>query len=370
MIRFPRARLLCLTLLLGILAPQNARAAGDVQSAKNAVDSEAFRLRMAGLFHQKYLKRMPTSSEAAAFSSKWRAVPDGWKNALIALAATPAYFQNAGGTNEGFVTQLFQDMAGRAPDATEELPAAVEFLETGQRGQLAEVIADSNDFKMWAVQGCYAMFMRREATESEAEKGTLKLDAGGINAFIVELVTSTEYFQKRGGNSAAKWQSALKEDLMSAAPNGAGDEVYSGPVFPSNIPETGMGAPTGGAMGSARTPLVRALMSSPEYRAGQVQGWYQKFLKRAATPAELQQWSGALQSGSSEAVVTGILTSDEYFNRAGGTTDAFVKRLSQDLLGRAGGKVGSGKLGSGKHGLPSKSDVIDLIRNLPVLQNK
>jgi hypothetical protein len=42
-------------------------------------------------------------------------------------------------------------MAGRAPNATEELPAAVELLLTGERGQLAEVIADSNDFKMWTV---------------------------------------------------------------------------------------------------------------------------------------------------------------------------------------------------------------------------
>jgi hypothetical protein len=213
------------------------------------------------------------------------------------------------------------------------------------------------------------MFMRREATESEAETGAVKLD-GGIDAFIVELVTSSEYFQKRGGNTAAKWQSALKQDLMSAATDAEGGEVYSGPAFPSNPQETDMETQTGGTMGNARTPLVRALMGSPEYRTGQVQGRYQKFLKRAATPAELQQWSGALQSGSFETVIVGILISDEYFNRAGGTTDAFMKRLSQDLLGRAGGKVGNGKIGSGKRSLPSKSDVIDLIRNLPILQDK
>lgn len=84
----------------------------------------------------------------------------------------------------------------------------------------------------------------------------------------------------------------------------------------------------------ARAPMVQALLTSPEYFTNRIQSDYQKFLRRDATPAELGQWLGTLQNGGSPAdVAMGILTSDEYFNRAGGTTTGFMSRLSQDLLG-------------------------------------
>ena len=65
--------------------------------------------------------------------------------------------------------------------------------------------------------------------------------------------------------------------------------------------------------------------------------------------------------GTTDQVLAGILTLDEYYNRAGGTTNAFLNRLSQDLLGQAQGA--SGKFG--QSGKSKASDLLNILRNLP-----
>lgn len=62
--------------------------------------------------------------------------------------------------------------------------------------------------------------------------------------------------------------------------------------------------------------------------------WYEQFLNREPDPYA-QGWVNALRSGQNpQQVLAGILGSDEYYRRAGGSPGAFIRQLYEDLTGR------------------------------------
>src|SRR5262249_21645351 len=63
-----------------------------------------------------------------------------------------------------------------------------------------------------------------------------------------------------------------------------------------------------------------------------VRTWYRRYLNRDVDPVGFQTWVGSLRSGNPpEMVLAGILASDEYFGRGGGTPEGYVTVLFQDL---------------------------------------
>ncbi len=342
-----------LTLLcVGVAAP--ARAAGiSPQIAQSAVNSDAFGAFYVKTVATKLLGRAATSAEAAPLVAQLQSGGDGWIQVVTTVAGSPAYFQKTGSTNEKFVPRLFADMVGRAPDATEELPASIDFLKTGQRGELAAVLADTDEFRANFAALFYQALLKRAPNATETAKAVSQLQTGGIGALGAALLGSAEYFGK-AGNSQNGWQSAINRDLGGAQGVLIDDINTTEPApspapAPMELPQPSVGMPVNGA----RAPLVQAMLDSPDYAKNVVESYYQKFLHRAPTPTELQIGIAVQSGGDIEQLLLGILTSDEYYNRAGGTTTTFLNRLSQDLLGQ---KVG-------KNGFPSKNDLLDLLKN-------
>jgi hypothetical protein len=83
-------------------------------------------------------------------------------------------------------------------------------------------------------------------------------------------------------------------------------------------------------------PVASAFAHSPEYYNGLVMTYYQDFLGRSAGPGEQSFWAQSLESGvRDEIVLSQILGSNEYFQKAGGTNQDWLNQLYQDLLNRA-----------------------------------
>jgi hypothetical protein len=73
----------------------------------------------------------------------------------------------------------------------------------------------------------------------------------------------------------------------------------------------------------------------PQGQAILVRNWYLRFLNREPDPQGLNGWTNALLQGSPPAqVLTGILGSQEYYQRAGSTPEGFVVMLYRDLFYR------------------------------------
>jgi uncharacterized protein DUF4214/List-Bact-rpt repeat protein len=88
--------------------------------------------------------------------------------------------------------------------------------------------------------------------------------------------------------------------------------------------------------GLSLTQAALDVLHSAEYRTLLIQGFYNTFLHRSASPTELAFWLAALAGGATdEDVMAAILGSAEYFaTRGGGTNAGFIAALYQDLLGR------------------------------------
>jgi hypothetical protein len=78
------------------------------------------------------------------------------------------------------------------------------------------------------------------------------------------------------------------------------------------------------------------LVTSTEARTRLITGYYERFLGRAPTSTELNTALTNLQQGGTpEQLIASILGTDEYFNKVGGTNDAWVNAVYQALLNRA-----------------------------------
>jgi hypothetical protein len=62
--------------------------------------------------------------------------------------------------------------------------------------------------------------------------------------------------------------------------------------------------------------------------------WYQKYLSRVVDPSGLAGWTQQLMRSAPASVLASILSSQEYYARAGCTPDGFVRTLFMDVLGR------------------------------------
>src|SRR5262249_7614856 len=66
--------------------------------------------------------------------------------------------------------------------------------------------------------------------------------------------------------------------------------------------------------GVARGTVAAAVLTSPEAEQRSVQGFYSRFLHRAADPAGLEAWVGRMRLGAAEEVIqAGVVGSDESF---------------------------------------------------------
>jgi Ca2+-binding RTX toxin-like protein len=132
----------------------------------------------------------------------------GWVNFLqsghtieqmeAGIVGSAEYFQvRGGGTNAGFVSALFQDALGRAPDAG-GLAGFTSALAAGAtRGQVAAAIFGSPEFQQDLVQGFYRTFLGRKA-DSAGLSGFVNAMQHGVTdqQVIATIAGSDEFFAR------------------------------------------------------------------------------------------------------------------------------------------------------------------------------
>lgn len=83
--------------------------------------------------------------------------------------------------------------------------------------------------------------------------------------------------------------------------------------------------------------VANAFARTPEYVRTQVVEGYRTILGRDPSEADIQYWTGMITSGAlpPESLRGFFAQSDEYWQKAGGTSTGFITRLYSDVLGRA-----------------------------------
>lgn len=84
--------------------------------------------------------------------------------------------------------------------------------------------------------------------------------------------------------------------------------------------------------GLSKAQVALNVMAGVEFRATLVNEFYESFLDRSADTIGLVTWSARLQHESVEQVQAAILGSAEFFQKTGGTNDAFLAALYEKVL--------------------------------------
>lgn len=89
------------------------------------------------------------------------------------------------------------------------------------------------------------------------------------------------------------------------------------------------------AAGSTRTQVALKILSSREAHEYTVKQVFEEILDRPIDPGAVDYYADLLDAGESlDDVKSLLLGSPEYYNKVGGTNDAFLEALYQDVLGR------------------------------------
>lgn len=274
----------------------------------------------------KYLGRTPSAPEVAG----WLAVlqqgetPEQVSNAFV---SSPEYFQKQGGTNSGWLNQVYQDLLGRAPD-----PGSQGFLTQLNAGVARTVIAaallGSTEYRTDVITQVYTAYLQRQPGSPDIQAWLPLLAQGPAGAgqpspdeqFLTGVVGSAEYFLKTG-NTELTWSASLYTNVLGRNPSQA------------ELTNLLTGVLNG--FSGARQTIASAIGGSAEAETAVVAGYYTQFLGRTASSTELAPWVNMLESGGSrEQVIAAIVGSPEYFQKQGGTNTNFVNQLYLDLLGR------------------------------------
>jgi Calx-beta domain/Domain of unknown function (DUF4214) len=117
-----------------------------------------------------------------------------------ALLATDEYFQQGGGTDEGFLETLYQKAFGRSIDNGGRATFSQALASGITRRQIAETIYASTEYRQKLVRGFFQQILNREAGAGEIAFWVEHLRAGATaEQVITGFVTSSEYLTRRAG---------------------------------------------------------------------------------------------------------------------------------------------------------------------------
>jgi len=202
--------------------------------------------------------------------------------------------------NAAFVTNLYADLLGRAPDAG-GLASWTSQLNLGvSRSQVVLGFEASPEYHSIVVAQFYSNLFHRNVDPLGQNNWTAFLAAGGtVEQLEANLLGSAEYFGLHGNNNTGYLQ-GVYQDVFGRAIDPGGASFWGGLL----------------ANGAPRVTVALDLVQSLEGDTDAVQMIYLHFLRRQADPFGLQVWTGKLQAGVDlEVVQAAILSSDEYFNR-------------------------------------------------------
>ncbi len=231
-------------------------------------------------------------------------------------------------TNSTWTTYLYQRVLGRTPSSG-EVAGWANALNAGQltRPQVAIGFLLSREYTQNLVQQWYntyrfggtatapadslfaaAFDLRRGVTEETVLR---RLMTQGMENTTSDYLTTT---------TDGTWLRAIYKDVLKR-PLSASDAIYW-----LQQRETGMSLET----------IATIVLNSTERNNMLVTGWYRTYLHRAGNPtaAEIAPHVTRLVNGERrEVIIADLMSSQEYYNFAGSTTDGLIYAVYADVLG-------------------------------------
>lgn len=145
-------------------------------------------------FYRNYLGREPDANGLANWRRVWQR-DGGPDNVLAGILSSPEFYQNAGGTHRGFVTELYRKYLNREPDPT-GLNNWVTRLDRGildRRGVVLGFVTSEENFRN-SVRGWYLQYLSRRVQKAEEDSLVAELRHGLTpRSAQIRIIDSPEY---------------------------------------------------------------------------------------------------------------------------------------------------------------------------------
>jgi hypothetical protein len=184
---------------------------------------------------------------------------------------------------------------------------------------VAEAFAHSPEYYNGLIRTYYQDFLGRSAGASEQTFWAQSLENGARDEIVLsQILGSNEYFQKAGGTNQ-DWLNSLYQDLLNRAADQSGQAAWLAALN----------------AGATRQQVASLVDTSREREALIVGAYYEFYMGRQGSAAEINGWVGILRNGATqEQVVTIFLGSPEFLTREGGTLSGWLTGVYQTALDR------------------------------------
>ncbi len=296
--------------------------------------------------------RAPTSTELQADVTELAGTDP---TALeISLLSSSEYYNDAGNNTLGFINRLYDDVLRHDPTPIEIATALPTIEGSGEAGrnQLVEDVVLSPEARAIRVDQVYHALLKRYPDSAELASWVNQLAGPGTkgisgNSMVATIAGSGPYYTLVGA-SAAKFMTALYEDLLNRAPTPA--ELTADASLMAQI-QAGTNVANADSSAAARKTVAAGLVGGSEFRTDEVTSFFANYLHPTCkelmalectssigvpTSAELANTLSSFEGGQTEEdIIAGVLSSPQYYQDHGSSQTGLIKGVYQDLLGRA-----------------------------------
>ncbi len=262
------------------------------------------------------------------------------------MLASGEYYRDAGNTNLGFLTRLYDDVLRHDPTPI-EVATALPMISAGTdsgRIRLVEDVVLSPEARAIRVDQAFHALLKTYPSGADLALWVNRLSGPGSpgvsgNSMVEEIAASARYYTLVGG-TASRFMTHLYEDLLNTPL-----------TTPELIANRTLMASIQAGSAAARLTAAENVVSGAQFRADEVTSFFANYMhptckelvaqectSSIGTPtfAQLSVALSSLASGTSEeTIIAGVLSSDRYYQNHGSTQTGLIKGAYQDVIGRA-----------------------------------
>ena len=321
------------------LAPVDAARMAELTAvAPTFTTSSEYRTDIVQGYFTTYLLRSGSAAEVQNYVTLLNQGKMSEEGIINALVSSAEYFTNpalGNNSNTTWLQSVYSSLLNEAPGGDPNSASYLAALTAGTmtRAQVAGKLMASPTFLDHIIFADFANLLGRAPNQNEYATFTSVLQQGSVTPggpspdeqLIDDLVSSQEYFT-HVGNTDASWSASMYTKVL---------QRPSSTVSASEVTNLEVGVLNGYA--ATRQTVAAGLLASTEYKNRVVATFYQSYLGRAASAAEVNSWVSQMPPLSDNQVLADILSSNEYYPLSGpGSSNAgWLSKIYNVLLHRA-----------------------------------
>ncbi|HEU5430906.1 MAG TPA: DUF4214 domain-containing protein [Thermomicrobiales bacterium] len=159
--------------------------------------SDEYRGRQVEALFQTYLHRSADPGASAYFLARLAAGATCEDLAAVLIGSDEYLHYRGGGTSDGFLDALYQDVLGRSVDSGARVYFDKQLAAGAPRSRIAAVLLSSDEYRQLLVQRFYQHYLDHDTTSGSTSFWLAYMKQGGRDEQVIaDIVGSDEFFQK------------------------------------------------------------------------------------------------------------------------------------------------------------------------------